>query len=63
MVFHQDLVLKIDNLRQLYQYKLLGGNKMKLHTAEELKAMSIEEATIYFDRLHKTQAKAQLQRK
>ena len=36
---------------------------MKLHTAEELKAMSIEEAVRYFDRLHKEQAKSQLQRK
>ena len=27
---------------------------MKLHTAKELKAMSIEEITLYFDRLHKS---------
>ena len=33
---------------------------MKLHTAEELKAMSIEEVTVYFDRMHK-KAKMQLQ--
>ena len=35
---------------------------MRLHTAEELEAMSVEEATKYFDKLHK-QARAQLEGK
>ena len=42
---------------------LLGGNKMKIHTGDELRAMSVEEATRYFDKLHKNQAKAQVQGK
>ena len=30
---------------------------MKLHTTEELKAMSVEEATKYFEKLHKANVK------
>jgi len=33
---------------------------MKVHTAEELKAMSVEEATKYFERLHKANSKRNL---
>ena len=30
---------------------------MKLHTAAELETMSVEEAVVYFDKLHKAHAK------
>jgi len=33
------------------------GGKMKEHTAEELKAMSMKELTTYFDELHKSHQK------
>jgi len=33
------------------------GGKMKEHTAEELKAMSMKELTAYFDELHKSHLK------
>ena len=61
VVFHQDLVLKINNLG--HYANGFRGNKMKIHTADELRAMSVEEATRYFDRLHKNQAKTQVQGK
>lgn len=58
IAFHRSPVPKVYNLQRIpYNNQEI---KMKLYTSEELKAMSIEKVSGYFEKLHKAHVRTHL---